>query len=101
MKPNIAATILLGFLLHSNTYAQQFKPSNAANVQAEKKKIDSLNLLKSKNEVSIETTERKRNNSASGVKLDDLKNPFDTSKVKAQGTTSNKQQATQRKQQLP
>lgn len=99
MKPNIAATILIGIPLHSKTYAQQYKPANAGNVQAEKKKIDSLNLLKSKNEVSIETTERKRNNSDSGVRLDDLKNPFDTSKVKTAATiNSNKQQVPQRKQ---
>ena len=96
MKINIAVTAFLIILFQSNTYAQQYKPANATNVQAEKRKLDSLNLLKSKNEVSIETTERKRNNSDSGVKLDDLKNPFDSSKVKKASTVnSNKQQAAQ------
>ena len=81
----LTSTILLLAVLQTSTYAQPGKrngqvPHVKPNTQVEKNKFDSLNVRKSKNEVAIETTERKKGNS--GVKLDDLKNPFDTGKVK-------------------
>ena len=60
----------------------QVSPGNV-NKQVEKNKMDSLNERRSKNEVSIESLERKNRNTGRAVKLDDLKNPFDTGKVKS------------------
>lgn len=98
----LTATILLLAVLQSSMYAQPGKrpgqvPHVRPNRMVEKKKLDSLNERKSKNEVAIETTERRKNNSKSGVKLDDLKNPFDTGKVR---TPAVNRTGKQRRQQI-
>lgn len=98
----LTATVLLLALLQGSTYAQPGKrtgqvPHAKPNTQVEKNRFDSLNVRKSKNEVAIETTERRKNSSNSGVKLDDLKNPFDTGKVK---TPAVNRTGKQRRQQI-
>jgi hypothetical protein len=102
MKSPFTSTLLLALLLANSAQAQPGKrpgqvPHVRPNSMVEKKKLDSLNERKSKNEVAIETTERRKNNSKSGVKLDDLKNPFDTGKVR---TPAVNRTGKQRRQQI-
>jgi hypothetical protein len=91
MKITFASIVLFALFLLNSVQAQPGKsrgkkPADfsrgAANgpINGGQAKFDSLNMHQSKNEVAIETTERKKANS--GVKLDDLKNPFDTGKVR-------------------
>lgn len=119
MKTAFTSTFLLALLLINSTQAQPGKgrtkkPSNFSwgatygQGNGGQAKFDSVNQRRSKNEVAIETTERraKRGASTNGkyanqetnyrtngkqankTKLDDLKNPFDTNKVKLPAANS-------------
>jgi hypothetical protein len=95
----LAVSFFYSSILFAQTKPRAKKPSNfswgAEYPPTKIKSKDSIRLKQSGNDVAME--ERRKHKNTSTVKLDDLKNPFDTAKVKAPKETQTGNQKNNRR----